>query len=317
MPRRIPDYPDAFYTFNKIASWGSEISAFSLLIFLGVLVESFYTNHSLDNKRINTRILVLIILLLAGSIFLWNLRTFLFSIDVSRNEYGIIMFSFIITIVFFSWFISKTGPFSFQVDGSCVILGLNILSLFDVELIISLLLALIVLSSVLFMLSNCGGCLRGVRQGFRHAIDSPRRPSCGCPSLGSCRLLPNRINRNFVNNSQQNTSQSASQNTSHNTSINTASNNTIISPLNERFGIKVGAFFGTIFSGLVVSDMFHWRSTGDSYFAQFTNRNGSSSETTSMIQNHQTTVNQYGATNRCALQEESERSTRSDDSGVV
>lgn len=33
MPRRIPDYPDAFYLFNKIATWGSEISAFSLLIF--------------------------------------------------------------------------------------------------------------------------------------------------------------------------------------------------------------------------------------------------------------------------------------------
>jgi len=42
MPRRIPDYPDAFYTFNKIASWGAEISAFSLLIFLGLLIESFY-----------------------------------------------------------------------------------------------------------------------------------------------------------------------------------------------------------------------------------------------------------------------------------
>ena len=42
MPRRIPDYPDAYYTFNKIASWGAEISAFSLLIFLGLLIESFY-----------------------------------------------------------------------------------------------------------------------------------------------------------------------------------------------------------------------------------------------------------------------------------
>jgi len=43
MPRRIPDYPDAYYTFNKIASWGAEISAFSLMIFLGLLVEAFYT----------------------------------------------------------------------------------------------------------------------------------------------------------------------------------------------------------------------------------------------------------------------------------
>jgi heme/copper-type cytochrome/quinol oxidase subunit 1 len=42
MPRRIPDYPDAYYTFNKIASWGAEISAFSLIIFLVVLIESFY-----------------------------------------------------------------------------------------------------------------------------------------------------------------------------------------------------------------------------------------------------------------------------------
>jgi len=45
MPRRIPDYPDAFYTFNKIASWGSEISAFSLLIFLIVLLEAFFNKN--------------------------------------------------------------------------------------------------------------------------------------------------------------------------------------------------------------------------------------------------------------------------------
>lgn len=46
MPRRIPDYPDAFYTFNKIASWGAEISSFSLIIFLGVLIEAFYNKKS-------------------------------------------------------------------------------------------------------------------------------------------------------------------------------------------------------------------------------------------------------------------------------
>nr|YP_010516639.1 cytochrome c oxidase subunit 1 [Haslea pseudostrearia]UXN44182.1 cytochrome c oxidase subunit 1 [Haslea pseudostrearia] len=46
MPRRIPDYPDAFYTFNKIASWGSEISALSLIIFLIVLIEAFYTKRT-------------------------------------------------------------------------------------------------------------------------------------------------------------------------------------------------------------------------------------------------------------------------------
>ena len=43
MPRRIPDYPDAFYIFNKIASWGSYISAFSLIIFALVLIDAFFS----------------------------------------------------------------------------------------------------------------------------------------------------------------------------------------------------------------------------------------------------------------------------------
>jgi cytochrome c oxidase subunit 1 len=35
MPRRIPDYPDAFAVFNKIASYGSYISVFSsIFLFL-------------------------------------------------------------------------------------------------------------------------------------------------------------------------------------------------------------------------------------------------------------------------------------------
>ena len=55
MPRRIPDYPDAFYTFNKIASWGSEISGFSLLIFLVILIEAFDTNNTLGLAAENFR----------------------------------------------------------------------------------------------------------------------------------------------------------------------------------------------------------------------------------------------------------------------
>jgi cytochrome c oxidase subunit 1 len=40
MPRRVPDYPDAFYAYNKIASWGSYISAWSTLIFFFMLYQS-------------------------------------------------------------------------------------------------------------------------------------------------------------------------------------------------------------------------------------------------------------------------------------
>jgi cytochrome c oxidase subunit I len=40
MPRRIPDYPDAFLVFNKIATWGSYVSGFSTLVFFAVLIDA-------------------------------------------------------------------------------------------------------------------------------------------------------------------------------------------------------------------------------------------------------------------------------------
>ena len=40
MPRRIPDYPDAYFIFNKIASWGSYISALSSLFFFYIVFVS-------------------------------------------------------------------------------------------------------------------------------------------------------------------------------------------------------------------------------------------------------------------------------------
>ena len=41
MPRRIPDYPDAFAGFNAIASYGSYISAFGVVIFLFTVLHAF------------------------------------------------------------------------------------------------------------------------------------------------------------------------------------------------------------------------------------------------------------------------------------
>ncbi len=37
MPRRIPDYPDAFAGWNEVSSFGSLISAFSALCFMFVV----------------------------------------------------------------------------------------------------------------------------------------------------------------------------------------------------------------------------------------------------------------------------------------
>jgi hypothetical protein len=44
MPRRVPDYPDAFYAYNKIASWGSYVSAYSTLIFFYMVYSAFRTS---------------------------------------------------------------------------------------------------------------------------------------------------------------------------------------------------------------------------------------------------------------------------------
>lgn len=45
MPRRIPDYPDAFYLFNFISSWGSLLSFISLVVFFIVILDSFYIKN--------------------------------------------------------------------------------------------------------------------------------------------------------------------------------------------------------------------------------------------------------------------------------
>lgn len=49
MPRRIPDYPDAFYGWNFISSCGSLISVFSLILFLVILyLQLTNTNSTLS-----------------------------------------------------------------------------------------------------------------------------------------------------------------------------------------------------------------------------------------------------------------------------
>jgi cytochrome c oxidase subunit 1 len=49
MPRRVPDYPDAYLTFNRIASYGSYISALSGLFFFYVLFVAFTKGNRVVN----------------------------------------------------------------------------------------------------------------------------------------------------------------------------------------------------------------------------------------------------------------------------
>lgn len=46
MPRRIPDYPDAFTDFNQIASYGSYLSALSALLFFYIVFISITNKNN-------------------------------------------------------------------------------------------------------------------------------------------------------------------------------------------------------------------------------------------------------------------------------
>jgi len=50
MPRRIPDYPDAFIAFNRIASFGSYISALSAIFFFYVVFTAFTEGNRVTTK---------------------------------------------------------------------------------------------------------------------------------------------------------------------------------------------------------------------------------------------------------------------------
>ena len=51
MPRRIPDYPDSFLMFNRIASYGSYISALSSIFFFYVVFVAFSSGKRVINKN--------------------------------------------------------------------------------------------------------------------------------------------------------------------------------------------------------------------------------------------------------------------------
>lgn len=53
MPRRIPDYPDAYLNWNAVSSFGSNITSIGILIFFYIIFEALSNNNS-DKLHINT-----------------------------------------------------------------------------------------------------------------------------------------------------------------------------------------------------------------------------------------------------------------------
>jgi cytochrome c oxidase subunit 1 len=52
MPRRIPDYPDNYYYWNSISSFGSIISGVSVLLFFYLIYVAFNNNSSFVTKYV-------------------------------------------------------------------------------------------------------------------------------------------------------------------------------------------------------------------------------------------------------------------------
>jgi len=51
MPRRIPDYPDAYAGWNLIASYGSYLSAISSLFFFYVVYDTLVNGEVVTGKK--------------------------------------------------------------------------------------------------------------------------------------------------------------------------------------------------------------------------------------------------------------------------
>jgi cytochrome c oxidase subunit 1 len=49
MPRRIPDYPDAFAFWNYVATFGSYISVVGLVLFFYILFRVFSDRENIHN----------------------------------------------------------------------------------------------------------------------------------------------------------------------------------------------------------------------------------------------------------------------------
>lgn len=48
MPRRIPDYPDVFYLWNQVSSYGSFLSFVGVGVFIQMIIGSFNYYQNLD-----------------------------------------------------------------------------------------------------------------------------------------------------------------------------------------------------------------------------------------------------------------------------
>jgi len=52
MPRRIPDYPDAYDGWNAIASFGSQLSVVGAILFFYIVYSTLTSGERITNNRV-------------------------------------------------------------------------------------------------------------------------------------------------------------------------------------------------------------------------------------------------------------------------
>jgi cytochrome c oxidase subunit 1 len=98
MPRRIPDYPDAFVYWNYISSIGSIISLISVIFFFYLIIESFYLNNlNYELKDINLKNIIFNL----KNLIELNFKKYI-NFKYIKNFYFLFFINFIIIIYFYS-----------------------------------------------------------------------------------------------------------------------------------------------------------------------------------------------------------------------
>lgn len=142
MPRRIPDYPDIYYLWNSISSYGSLLTFLGILIFLIIIIRAFEENFIFTWKDVKNYIgdlnRIYIEEKLAGIFFKENFVILICNKRDEKKNITNFLFCFILLIYYFIFFnlkIYKTNnyfnifSYTFENPASSTMIG--IIELYD------------------------------------------------------------------------------------------------------------------------------------------------------------------------------------------
>ena len=123
MPRRIPDYPDAYTFFNQIASYGSYILVVSTLFFVFVILDGFGFFKNISSM-LSLGLLLIITFVLQLPI-VWIRGKFFFYFNVNKLLLLLVLIPWFLNIgsnlyYFVGFFIQQKIYFIYDMNGCCI-----------------------------------------------------------------------------------------------------------------------------------------------------------------------------------------------------